>query len=374
MKNILSIFILAFGLNCFAQYETDIAQNQSWNGTAWKNVSATYSYLNSSQFLDSTYYFGFDTVSSQFNIPLSRSHYVNAGFGSPLTITSEDYLNANWENSTNYIYTYSGTNKLSTYVFQNWPGYLAMWRNVLKANYTYDINDFLVGIDYESWDTIANSWNASTKNVFINNPDGTPDSSKVFVWDNTNSVYKKNNFTTFTYTPSKKVNSQTVHIWIGSTTMNLFNTINTYDVNDNLLKSVSQKWDKVNSFFVDDRQNTSTYTNNKADTTLYEIYSSSTWNKSSRTIFSSILGSGINEKKQPAFSTVFPTITESEVYINLASNSNACYSLFDMKGRLVQQGTVNNNLTLNLNSENRGLYLLNIHFPKKNECHRIFKL
>ena len=75
-----------------------------------------------------------------------------------------------------------------------------------------------------------------------------------------------------------------------------------------------------------------------------------------------------NESK---LSSVFPNPASSQVSIQLNSNELANYQLYSIDGRMIRQGSFQNQETLNLEDLNSGVYLINIDTKESRDSHRL---
>ncbi len=221
--------------------------------------------------------------------------------GQPVSATNQKYdtLSATYKNYSQNLYTYNVDNRLATTTYRLWSASLNDWVNVTKSTYAYDTNGNLENGLGESWNLQTLGWDLSTLNTYTYNAG--------------------NMLTNFLYQTRD-----------GSTWKNYSEAIYTYNTQGYITNYLQQGWD----------DNTLAWRNYSDWAYYYEANPLSSITETERTkLF------------------VFPNPSNSPV-VFVSADRNLPYALYDMQGRMIQQGSLQQGTNSIILNETKGNYLL----------------
>ena len=230
-------------VNCWTQqnYTYDLNNNRindtakSWNGSAWiagGNSSNTYDANNN------------------------------------LTTTLQQYWSGSAFVNTNlFTNIYDANNNKTNDLMQKWRS--GSWQNYNQGVYTYDVNNNQTSVLRQSWDTTTSSWQT------YQNYTSTYDTNSYL----TSRLFPYQSYGTFIYDTSYNLINRVSQLWNGSTYVNYYSIIDTYDLNHNNIHEYRNKW--ISGAWVFDSTYYQTYdfydVNNNMTHELFQWYNGSIW-------------------------------------------------------------------------------------------------
>lgn len=222
--------------------------------------------------------------------------------GQIVSATNQQYdtVSASYKNYNQRIYTFDANNRLSSSTYKLWNSANNSWLNVTKTSYAYDANGNLENILGESWDIQNLSWELST-------------------------------LATYSYDAGGKQTSYLYQTRDGSSWKNYSEATYTYNAQGYLINTLQQGWDE--------------------NTLAWRNYSDWAYYYEANPLFN-----GIEETEKTKL-FVYPNPSNGPVsFIN--ADKNMPYEIYDLQGRIVQQGKLQPGTNSIILYEAKGMYLL----------------
>ncbi len=211
-----------------------------------------------------------------------------------------DTVSATYKNYSQNLYTYTAGNRLATATYQLWNNSISSWVNITKSTYTYDANGNLENGLGESWNLQTLEWDLSTLN-------------------------------TYTYDAGNKLTNLLYQTRDGSLWKNYSEVIYTYNAQGYITNYRQQGWDE--------------------NTLAWRNYSDWAYYYEPNPLFNSIT----ETERTKLF--VFPNPSSSPVtFVN--TDKNVEYAVYDMQGRMIQQGNLQPGTNSIILNEAKGNYIL----------------
>lgn len=247
-------------------------------------------------------------------------------------VTNEIWISTNqWRGATRYIYTINANGQLDSYIYQQYDTVSASYKNYTQFAYTYDGNNRLLFAVQKFWDIANSNWANSGKSTYTYNANGDIDQILAEEWDYLNLEWTLFTLQTLTYDASNRLTGRLLQQRVGSSWVGVIRTAYTYNQQGYMTEEFSELW------------NTSTlaWRNNTLNKYWYEA----------NPLFNSITES------EPVKLFVYPNPGSGPVTFANADKSLP-YTVYDMQGRIIQQGEIHqgtNNIIIN---EAKGTYIL----------------
>lgn len=249
------------------------------------------------------------------------------------TMTYENWFNANnqWVTGGRYIYTYNAAGKWTMYLNQNYDTSFAVFKNNYKYEYTYDGANRILSNIQSNWNPNINIWQNAWRYTYTYNAQGLLETTQVEKWNIGTLQWDLWTFFTYTYDANNRLITELYQNRVNGAWENASRQSYTRDANGYRTRYVSETWNT----------NTLAWRNWNAIDYWYETKQTN----------------GIAEQVEDQL-FVYPNPSNSPVlFVN--ADKNLPYTIYDLTGRLVQQGSLQpgtNTVTFN---EAKGIYLLN---------------
>ncbi len=195
--------------------------------------------------------------------------YISTNFDSSGTITMQQKTE----------YSYNSNNLLLQKVYYNYVS--GSWINSFKEVYTYNSDNEISILESSYWDSTNNVWISNQKNEFFYNTDNTLDYNIIYSYDTTNSVWIIAQKKTYTYVSSTSlVSLEETFIWdvATSTYFAVARKNYTYDSNYNNTLEIFEYFDTSSSSWVNSSKSSNTFdVNNDLIETISYYWQSNDW-------------------------------------------------------------------------------------------------
>lgn len=233
---------------------------QYWDGTTWTNSYKNTYWYNAGGKITQTIYQNWDlTLVSWINNSKSNSTYNSNGDITTYISQRWDNTASIWKNYYRNTYSYNGNNQYAEGIFQTWNDVAAAWDNSNKFDYTYSTNGECTGGTDFSWD--GSSWQ---NNYMITNVIWYNWSGSLFNQENKLTSYLEQSWDSSAWVNHFNYNMS--YDAFGNSTMNTefiwqnnawainyeSNDVYTYDVNNNIMQDIWQRWNSITQTLVND--------------------------------------------------------------------------------------------------------------------------
>ncbi|WP_170853623.1 T9SS type A sorting domain-containing protein [Lishizhenia tianjinensis] len=133
--------------------------------------------------------------------------------------------------------------EIETRTLFNWNG--SSWTGALKMSYTYSSTNELSEILHQSFQN--SQWINSSKNTYINNLNGSPDTIQITSWNAVNSTWDYTSRYTFTYNTNNQTIAKVLENYQNNAWVNMKKFEYQYDLNGNLIEEKQLNWDSSNA-------------------------------------------------------------------------------------------------------------------------------
>ncbi len=265
--------------------------------------------LSTTQVLDSTLSYSWDSSSSDWNIS-SKTLYSYDSDGNRIQGLdySLDKSSSKWEFSSKTEYSYDAYGNYVLWNVFNWDSDNSIWVNCYKYDFAYDSDENEIQEIYSDWNATINEWVIEYKGDYSYNEDGTyamdlesyytgegelEDSSKTvynydsdgnrtsiyyYEWDSSSSEWVTYDKYEYTYDSDGNMSQYLSYDWNTTSSEWVISskTEYTYDSNGNQTQQWTYSWDSSNSEWVNSYKYEYSYdSNNKMTLRLYYTWDSS---------------------------------------------------------------------------------------------------
>lgn len=245
--------------------------------------------------------------------------------------TYEIWDNNQWKGYTRQIETINANGTLANIIYQTYDNTLSAYKNYSQYNYLYDANNRVIRYTIKFWDAPNSSWANSSMTSFSYDVNGNLEQTLTEEWDFANLEWDLYNLITNTYDTDNKRTNFLIQTHNGSTWVNLARRSYTYNPQGYITNDFEERWDA----------NTLAWANYKDMAYYYET----------NPLFNSI-----TESEKTKLS-VFPNPSSSPVtFVN--ADKNLPYEVYDMQGRMIQEGNLQPGTNSIILNEAKGIYLL----------------
>lgn len=245
--------------------------------------------------------------------------------------TYEIWNNNQWKGYTRQIETLNANGSVASVTYQTYDTLSASYKNYSQFTYLYDASNRVISHNTKFWDIANNSWANSSLSSFSYDANGNLEQTLTEEWDFANLEWDLYNLITYTYDTDNKLTKFLLQTRNGSSWVNIARRSYTYNAQGYITNDFQERWD--------------------ANTLAWVNYQDMAYYYETNPLFNSITES----EKTKLF--VFPNPSSSPVtFVN--AEKNLPYAVFDMQGRMIQQGDLQpgtNSIVLN---EVKGIYLL----------------
>lgn len=157
--------------------------------------------------------------------------------GNWITLAVEqDSSAAGWRNSNRIAFGRDGSNRLTSFLVQDWDTSGAVWKNVDSTNYYYTATIYADSTVNQGWD--GGKWVNALKSI-SSYSGGYLETVISQDWDTTGHAWNNLEQMLYTYDPGGNQISLLTQLWSGSW-VDLTSTNSTYDANNHLTQSITQ--------------------------------------------------------------------------------------------------------------------------------------
>ena len=365
---ILISFLLSF--NLFSQNIESIT-NERWADNSWQTHTRELHDYDTNNYLTTIYYQTWDKQSSSW-LYQNQSIYINNPNGLVYQRVSRKWEFNTWNNIQRITYSYSASEKIIDAVLEQW--YLNKWQNYNRVSNTYDGSDFLTFSIYEDWDKASSSWLIKGKNTYINNSNGFLLECISQTWDDILNQWKNSARYKYTYTSSEKLMTEITEYWWDSLFTPTFKDSNIYDVNEYLIKKLTQI--KGISYWENNYQ--SNYSNNAKGTVQQIIYQKwdntiNIWEDHYRSTYTYYANSWVNDLSTTKIS-IYPNPSRDYIKIESSTKGASTYNIADLLGKLIMHGDfLDRSNIIDISSLNNGIYILEFRIDNEKYTSRFGK-
>lgn len=301
-----------------------------------------------------------------------------------------------------YVYTYNVGGKILTKLTLSWNTTTLVWDTVSRITNTYNAGDQVTQTIGESYNLSLSAWQLISKRDYTYDASFVNTQTVDYLWNGSAWVNNAqliniiwSNWTGYVNTSDPQ--SYVYQLWNGSSWDNYNRLTYTYDTfgstiqltelfasgnwrNDsrlsefydnqyNYLGTRSESWDIFTTAWDTSYEYKYIYTYDINNTILEEIYqeynlSSHVFVNSTRAVYSDFVLLGVEENasiKNPSIKIQPNPVTDfAEVIIPLDKNGPFRYRIYDVQGKLMQEGEEQNNFYIHKASFAEGVYLLSI--------------
>ncbi|MCX6269479.1 MAG: T9SS type A sorting domain-containing protein [Bacteroidetes bacterium] len=327
---------------------------QTWNGSAWRNVSKAL-----------ITYDAYNNQTSNIDLSWDGATWVNSNqylytYDAGNNLTNEilqHWITGEWVNINQYTNTYDGSNKLINQIYQRWLG--GAWENRTLYLHTYDAANNLTSSLTQNW--INDTWVDTYQTLSTYNANNNRTNSLLQKWNGADWV----NFQNITYTHDAN-NNMTGYImlkWNGSAWENNNQYFHTYDASNNLIKELSQYW--TGNTWVNYYKYNYAYDANNFPQSQSHIYyddaGNITFGDSTYYFFHTVMGTDDLPEQEESIS-VYPNPTPGKFTIN-CSKTISSIEVFNTPGDRIyadQKFTRQKSNDIDLSGYEKGIYLIKI--------------
>ncbi len=310
-----------------ALYVQDAESIYSRIGNTWKNTRNGINYVfdANNNMLERTY----EQLVSGSWTDRSRETCTYDASNRLLTSLQEDKTPGFWINQNNIIYTYTG-NKMASYTYQSWNTSTGAWDNMLRNTYTYNTNDQMTSVTQATW--TAGAWVDYRRSINYVYTGTELTSYEAEIWNTTSSAYESST-----------------------------KTSQTYDVNHDLLNSVTVKWNAATASwdnFLRIDYTHDTYGNIASLSYKDWNNTSGNWvNAHKSTYFHRTGYVGLNEHSAQGDPSFHPNPVVNQLIVSAGADQQA--EILSLEGKLVITATLTKGInTIDLTDLPKGIYLI----------------
>jgi hypothetical protein len=266
-----------------------------------------------------------------------------------------------WVNLQRSLYTYTPGNLDSTDTYEKWNASTSQWVKINRSTYAYDANANRTLLLHQKYDTAIASYRNDYKYDYTYNGSNQQASKVESTWNTNTNTWRNVWRNTYTYNAQALLVTNITEKWnVNTLQWDSFSIqTNTYDANNRLISyndknRVGNAWEE--GILTTYSRNANGYRTNyllqfwNTNTLAWKNFTSIDYWYDDKTI------SGIEEMKQNEL-FVFPNPTNAPtVFVN--ADAAMPYTIYDLTGRVVEQGNLQTGTnTINFN-EPKGVYLL----------------
>ncbi len=250
------------------------------------------------------------------------------------TLLTNENWNSNtnqWRGNSRYIFTLNANGQVATSTLQKYDTIAASYINYIQQNYEYDTANRLTVYTRKFWNSAISSWANSDKSTYSYNANGDIDQSLAETWDYTNLEWLLATLTTTTYNANNWQTGFLLQSRNGSSWVNSAQLHYTYNTQGYLTNELREQWNTNTFEWSNYAQNFYEYETNPLVNSIQDI--------------------------KPVKLSVYPNPTNGPVtFIN--TDKNSAYEIYDMQGRLVQQGNLQSGTNSIILSQVKGTYIV----------------
>lgn len=289
----------------------------------------------------------------------ARNQTNYTAFDSVNVLLTQEYNNNVWTNFYRYLHTYNAQNRDTSVTYEIWTN--NQWKGYSRQIHTLNSNGSLANSISQQYDTVTASYKNYSQRVFLYDANNRVTSNVLRYWDAANNFWVNSSTFSYSYDANGNLENVLAEEWdVANLEWDFFSLITyTYDAGSKLTNSLFQTrngslWENVSrraytynaqgymTFDLQERWNTSTLAWDNYDENAY-------WYEANP------INSITETEKTKLF--VFPNPSSSPVtFVN--ADKNIAYAVYDMQGRMIQQGDLQpgtNSIVLN---EAKGNYIL----------------
>lgn len=245
--------------------------------------------------------------------------------------TYEIWDNNQWKGYTRQIETLNANGTLANIIYQTYDNTLSDYKNYSQLTYLYDANNRVITYATRLWNIANNSWANSSLTSFSYDANGNLEQTLSEEWDFANSEWNLYNLITYTYDTDNKLTKFLLQTRNGSSWVNLARRSYTYNPQGYITNDFQERWD--------------------ANTLAWANYQDMAYYYETNPLFNNIT----ETERTKLF--VFPNPSSSPV-IFVNAEKNLSYEVYDMQGRLIQQGNLQQGTNSIILNETKGNYIL----------------
>lgn len=136
---------------------------QSWNGSSWAPVSQNLYSYNTANKLVIDQYQVWSSLTMSFEASSQKTYYYDAS-GNRINETDQTYVSSVPIYTSQWAYTYSGTNQLLTTTYNTWSG--SGWDPISMTTNTYDSTGNMTNQLYQLYDAMGAVWVNNTLHIY----------------------------------------------------------------------------------------------------------------------------------------------------------------------------------------------------------------
>lgn len=388
MKKITLFITLLFFVNAHAQFfdnefgpQPETLTIDEWTGTDWNEITtqeATFNVdclvetittlISGLEFTRSIYSYNSENqvieIVTQMNNAgtwVNTSRIQNAYTGANLTEEIESvWTGSSWMNSLRTQSTYTGSN-LTEEIVANWDG--ANWVNSFRFQYTYTGANLTEEIE-SNWD--GANWALFSRTLYNYSASNQLLDDLFQLRNAENTAWENANRTVYTYDASDLLVQEAYEEWNAAGSTWDSSELRTYFyTGSNISEIITSYWDGF-EFVPEDRSLLSYNGDGLIAQIIFQEFDGVDWENTTRVTFIYPACQSLSTEEFTTFDfSFYPNPSNGHIKIlNLPQDQSTLnYTIYDMSGRLVQQGKLNTDFTISTQNITDGLYVLKLSDP-----------
>lgn len=363
-KKITLLVTLLFFIRVAAQIDESAASQfpetlitEEWSGTEWDEAATLTSTFNSECLPVES------LISSQ-GSTYSRVVYAYNSENQTIEVDTQAYDGiGGWISISRVQSTYTGDN-LTEEVTESFNGFNLVLSS--RSQYSYNESNQLTEELYQERNITNTAWENSNRSVYTYNGSGMVDEETYQEWDDNTMTWDNSERVTYIYTGSN-VTEFTDELWDGSDWEPDLKYDITYNTEGEMIQLDSSYWDG-SSYVLDGRTLFDYDSNGFIEEITEQDYNGSSWDNDYRTSYTYPACSLLSVSELEVFNfSFYPNPADRNLHISNDEPvvGQLSYAIYDMSGRSVKSGLLDNDKSISLAQMVNGVYLLKLNDNKQ---------
>ncbi|WP_458625944.1 T9SS type A sorting domain-containing protein [Winogradskyella sp. PC D3.3] len=363
-KKITLLFALLFFIPIAAQIDESVANQfpeilvtEEWSGTEWVEVTTLTTSFNSECLPEESF------ISSQ-GSTYSRVVYAYNSENQTIEVDTQAYDGiGGWISISRVQSTYVGDN-LTEEVTESYNGFNLVLSS--RSQYSYNGSNQLTEELYQERNLANTGWENSNRSVYTYNGSGTVDEETYQEWDSNTTTWGNSERVTYIYSGSD-VTEFTEDLWDGAAWEPDLKYNIIYNTEGQMIELNSSYWDG-SSYVLDGRTLFDYDSNGFIEEITEQDYNGSSWDNDYRTSYTYPACSSLSVSESEVFNFGFyPNPADRNLKISNSESivGQLSYAIYDMSGRAVKSGQLDNDKSISLAQMVNGVYLLKLNDNKR---------